>query len=562
MRIALRSALASVLLCLLGTAPALAKDYVADRFDVHVRVLPGNLLEVTETVVFRFDGTFDHVFRELPARRTDGIEIVRASMDGRPFPLGAGRNEADVSGRSKVRVQWRFDPVSDTSHTFGLTYRVRGAVERQEGHDELGWQALPTTHEYPIASSTIAFVFPEALADSGPLDPPSVEWHRVEGDTSVTPAAAEAGPGAPAYRLSAGGIRSNGWVMARFSVPQNSLIIGPPDWQQQELRTRALSMWWLAGAGGIGLVALFVLFGIRQHYDAPPGDLEPAAGTAPPERMETALAGALVSNGHSSNEHAMATLFELAERGVVDIEEQPGRRLGGHTFLVRRHKDAAAPRGHGAVLLDILLDGAPTATLPRDWKRVHRHFKRFEAAVRMQLDSAGLLDRDRAQVRRRTLAFAFALLGLTVLCAAGGALLATRFGPWPLAVPLAVGLASVIGFVLASATSLLSNEGARRGARWRAYRKELKRSTAAEDSSFAANAGRVLPLAMAFGLGAAWSKAMKRHHAPTPEWFRGLSGSDPAAIAALVAVGAPPHGGAGAGAAASGAAGGGASGAG
>ena len=71
---------------------AAAKSYSADRFDATVRVLPDGTLEVTETVVFRFEsGTFREVFREIPVRRTDGIEIVRAEMEGVPLPFG---NEA------------------------------------------------------------------------------------------------------------------------------------------------------------------------------------------------------------------------------------------------------------------------------------------------------------------------------------------------------------------------------------------------------------------------------------------------------------------------------------
>ena len=69
--------------------PAAAKSYSADRFDAVVRVLPDGSLDVTETVVFRFmDGTFKEVFREVPARRTDGVEVVRAEMDGQTMPFG------------------------------------------------------------------------------------------------------------------------------------------------------------------------------------------------------------------------------------------------------------------------------------------------------------------------------------------------------------------------------------------------------------------------------------------------------------------------------------------
>jgi hypothetical protein len=78
-----------VLLVAALVQPAAAKSYSADRLDSIVRVLPGGSLEVTETLVLRFtDGTFREVFRELPDRRTDGVDVIRAEMDGEPLPFG------------------------------------------------------------------------------------------------------------------------------------------------------------------------------------------------------------------------------------------------------------------------------------------------------------------------------------------------------------------------------------------------------------------------------------------------------------------------------------------
>ena len=90
-----------------------------------IRVLPDGTLEVTETVVFRFqDGTFREVFREIPARRTDGIEVVRAEMQGEPLPFGTESGTAEVRQRNgRVRVVWRFRPVENVTRTFVLNYR-------------------------------------------------------------------------------------------------------------------------------------------------------------------------------------------------------------------------------------------------------------------------------------------------------------------------------------------------------------------------------------------------------------------------------------------------------
>ncbi len=84
---------AVVMALLLAGVPvtAAAKEYAAERFDSRIIVLRGGSLEVTETVVFRFyGGAFTQVYSQIPARRTDGIEIIRAAMDGVATPLGEG----------------------------------------------------------------------------------------------------------------------------------------------------------------------------------------------------------------------------------------------------------------------------------------------------------------------------------------------------------------------------------------------------------------------------------------------------------------------------------------
>src|SRR3990170_1234256 len=141
-----------VLLCmafsacfLLPASPAAAKSYSAERFDSIVRVLPDGTLDVTETVVFRFeDGTFREVFREIPVRRTDGIEVVRAEMEGQPLPRGTESGTVEVRRRDgRLRVVWRFRPIEQVTRTFGVNYRVAGAVREDRGADLLVWRATP-----------------------------------------------------------------------------------------------------------------------------------------------------------------------------------------------------------------------------------------------------------------------------------------------------------------------------------------------------------------------------------------------------------------------------------
>ena len=140
--------------------PAAAKSYSADRFDSVVRVMPDGSLDVTETVVFRFiDGTFKEVFREVPVRRTDGVDIVRAEIDGQTMPFGSELGTVSVrQTNGRMRVVWRFRPVEHVTRTFVLNYRVRGVVRHKGEYAEvLVWRTTPDNeHGYRIESRRLA----------------------------------------------------------------------------------------------------------------------------------------------------------------------------------------------------------------------------------------------------------------------------------------------------------------------------------------------------------------------------------------------------------------------
>ncbi len=166
---------------LASPAGAASKDYSADRFDVTIKVQTGGDLRVDETVTFDFaSGPFTHVWRELPASRTDGIDIVQATMDGVVVPVGDGPGHITISGRNRVRVEWHFAPVEASRHTFGLSYVARGVAIPSNAGDEVAWKPLPIEHAYRIASSRIAIESPVAAEDSRILDS-----HKIENPPSI-----------------------------------------------------------------------------------------------------------------------------------------------------------------------------------------------------------------------------------------------------------------------------------------------------------------------------------------------------------------------------------------
>jgi hypothetical protein len=540
-------------------SPAVAKSYSADRFDATVRVLPDGTLDVTETVVFRFEsGTFREVFREIPVRRIDGIEVVRAEMQGEPLPFGTESGTVEVRQRNgRVRVVWRFRPVEEVTRTFVLNYRVTGVVREESGADLLIWRGTPGEHAYSIRSSTLRFELPIApIAEPGVSTRKTGSFEVVRSGNTIEVRAARIG--------------TNGWIDTALRLPAASVLTTPPLWQQQAARIQAQSLNWIAGAATVAAAGFLLLIAWRQGYDRPP-TLEPprSASLEAPDDLSPALGGVVAANGGPTLEHAMAALFALADRGEIEIEEKPRRLFGQRDFQITRRAAHTTIVPYERRVLDLAFGGtsAPgeTATLSQARSRITRGFRKVSADLRQALAAAGLLDQVRIGLRKRYQAFGAVMLVAALIALIPAVIMIDARGPWTLLIPVALLIVGVSGLIFGATVTPLSNEGYRRGHRWRAYRDYLSKVARGREPSAGVAVSNVLPIAIALGLAGAWAKFLKMQRLPAPAWFHALpSGGDNAAFVAFIAHGgASAQGGShGAGAGAGGAAGGGSSGAG
>jgi hypothetical protein len=274
----------------------------------------------------------------------------------------------------------------------------------------------------------------------------------------------------------------------------------------------------------------------------------------------------LAANGRPALEHAMAAVFSLAERGALEIEEEPRSMLGTRNFEVTRRSGGGALLPHEQQILEAMFRDrsgtSQTVTLTKARNRLTRRWRQISKAFEGELASAGLLDDNRRALRRRYVTTAVGCFVLAVLTVIPAILLIERFGPWPLLVPGAVMATGFISLIFGATVTKLSNEGVRRAHLWRDYRKHLRLVASGKQPALGLALGSALPYAVALGLASAWAKFIKTQPHLAPSWFRALPGSsaDSAAFVAFVA-----HGGAGASSGAhggaAGAAGGGASGA-
>jgi len=524
---------AVLIACLFTSAPVFAKTYSAERYDSIVRLLPDGALDVIETVVFRFEsGTFKEVFREIPLRRTDGIEVLEARMQGTTLPFGTEPGTVQVRNRgNRVRVTWRFTPIDGVTREFAVRYRVRGAVRREAAADLLIWRALPGQHDYRIDSSTIDFEMPVPPAADPEVETRRTDPPRVSSDGTR-------------LRLEAGSIRRNGWIETSLRFPPGTIVSSLPAWQEHEAEVAAGASRWIIAASALAGAGLVLLITLRQTYDPPPSDAEGHRESAhqafPPDGLDAVLTGVLVSNGQPTLQHAMATLFLLADRGELEIHERRGA-LRQREFILTRGRGTLPLKGSEQTVLDAAFkgDASPgrTVTLSTARSRLSMRFGRFGRAVTDELAGGGLLDPGRYAVRQRYTRVGIALLVAAGLAAVPAIFLGREHGAWTLLIPAAMVALSVAAFIFASATTPLSNDGVRRAGRWRAYRKHLAAVAQGKEPSPGMPAAAVLPFAVSFGLASSWSKYLKRQGFPVPAWFHAIEPGNPAGFPAFVAAG-------------------------
>ncbi|MBN1401341.1 MAG: DUF2207 domain-containing protein [Anaerolineae bacterium] len=558
---------------LLWASPVLAgKHYSAEVFDVVLDVQEDGALVVTETVRFRFEGgPFTYAFRDLAYTELDEIDRLQASMDGATLPQGTEPGEVEVVAGRPLKVTWHFAPTSDSVHEFVLTYRVQGVIRKEIDADALIWRAIPEEHDYEIERSTITLHHPASIGLVGVPQLSGVASSQESGDGWV--------------RWSAGGIGADDSLVVTARFAPGSLVKVAPAWQarqaeQQQVEAKALRTGLTAGllslAAGLAALAWFV---VRQRRAAEAGDAPLVSESMSADETPPGMAVMLTQTGMP----ALATLFDLAGRGVLRIEEGGKGLFGTRRYSLSRVPTDVPLRPHEEGLLRAVFEersGGQRDSLPLSQvgHRVGSRNKWYREPLKQDLEGAGWYDARRKTARDLLMAVgvvailvggAVAVGGLilAITAAARGAATAATSGAVMAGVGAALFPLGLVGLVAGSALSPLSEAGKQAAATWKGFAADLKniirqREFVGGEELFE----RYLPFAAGFGLGERWAKHFQKHgYSTVPAWFRSL-GADGRDFNAVVVLMASTHnsfssGGGGA-AGAAGASGGGASGAG
>ena len=521
-----------LLASLVMVSPALAaKSYYAEYFDVQIDLQQGGSAIVTETVKFHFSGDpFTFAFREISARETDGLTFLDATLDGVPMSPGTQPGQVEVEEGDPLKVTWHFPPASNTSHEFVVRYQVDGVIRTGNG-DTLLWRAVPEDHEYMIERATITLIYPPEVTT---LAQPTLDWNH---DTSFEE---------NRVILTTSGIGEDQDVILSANFAPNSLTQTAPQWQVKSqqaaaTRARALPAGLLAGiatliVGGLGLFTYLRANGRDLNISS----VVPTA--IPPSNLSPAIIGKLTGQSHT----AMGAIFDLAQRGVLEIREEKGYwGTQNHVLFLKDRSIPLQPFEQG--LLDALIKtGESQVNMNEVGSRLATKNKLFDAPLEQELVQRGWLDPERKQ--KRTF---FLGIGITALLIALGVFLAALLLGLNSSqnvnlaiafavlggISLAVFLLSLVVLIYAGSFSILTPVGEEQSARWKGFAEYLKQVSKGREPAIRPDYfEKYLAYASVFGLGANWAKYFQKlGDVPLPIWFHALDAKN-ANFGAMVAV--------------------------
>ncbi len=507
--------LALALPALLAPRPAAAQErrLSLESFNATLTVEPSGLLDVLEELQFRFDGSWNGVFRTIPVRYDMGSEIHRVRLDVVDVRGGDGselRYETSRQGAYRKVKIW-VPGASDATRTVVLHYRVRDALRFFENHDELYWNVTGNEWDFPVGRASARVVLPDGATGRRATAYTGTYGARGE-DASVT----EIEEGYYFQTTNPLEFREGLTVVVGWDPG----LVHRPSALERALRAGVFLL----------IFPLISLVGMWRLWSARGRDPErrPVAPRyEPPGGMTPAEVGTLVDNSPDMRDFT-ATIVDLAVRGYLRIEEEERSGLvkifSRQEYTFHRLKEAGPElKPHETALLDALFSGGIRSVVSTS-ELEHEFYKEIpglkHAVFRLLLESGDYRNRPDKVLQTwlvvGVLACILATVGLVVVASARGYDM-----PFALAGGIGFGLPVLIFGVLMPARTV---SGTRRLEEILGFEEFLDRVESDRFRRMIKGPEQFeafLPYAMALSVEERWARAFEDLYTEPPTWYTG-----------------------------------------
>ena len=302
----------------LGATSRAAEEILS--FDSKVVVQPDGVLDVTETITVRAEGTEIRrgIYRDFPLTfegddgqiRRVSFDIVSVQRDGVPEPYHTNANSQGI----RIYMGDANTFLRPGTYTYQLRYTTGRQIRFLAEHTELFWNVTGNDWSFPILSATARITLPDERAP--------VRW------TAYT------GPYGALGQDYVGEILGNNALQVTTTAvlpPRQGLsvvvqipdgLVAPPS------GTQALGYWFddnrrivIAGLGFLGVLIFYVVAWRAVGRDPPRGTIIPLYH--PPEGISPALAGYIDNWGWSAGgwRNFTAATLSLATKGLIVFDD-------------------------------------------------------------------------------------------------------------------------------------------------------------------------------------------------------------------------------------------------
>ncbi|BCX02567.1 MAG: hypothetical protein KatS3mg053_0505 [Candidatus Roseilinea sp.] len=522
LRLALLSALAGLLAVAVVLTPAVVhaetKSLVWTRLDTEIEVQPNGDLKITETNVIDFtSGTFSWGFRDIELSRVTDVRDIVVTESGQPL-----ETEIVYTDDNKLRIKYYFlRPARDEQRTFVLNYTVVGATRYYDAGDQVFWAAVyPERNGFAVQNARAVVRLPAGATAT------NAEVYGVRADVKGL---GESVVVAEALQP----IPSGDQMEIRVQFPHGIITGGPPPWQRayderrrfEETEKPRYDFFTLLAAlliffGGPALAAVLYYtrgrdpnVGLIAQYLTEPPDVPPG------------VAGTLIDET-ADMQDVVATLVDLARRGVLTMKEKPVEALGGAltvtdwTFAPGENFGKVGLRPFEQKLVDALQLNQGERVLSSFRNNFYARLPELQNALYDELVRAGYYNHAPNATRStyQSLAMIIGVIAALAFCASIALL--SELTDYAICLPIALGVTAAAFFLIARNMPARTRKGAdmrMRAEAFKRYLQNIEKYTDVKESKDLFE--KYLPYAVAFGLEHSWTKKFAAVDAPMPPWY-------------------------------------------
>lgn len=501
--------------------PARARQLTIQNFDVQITVQPDSTIEVTETLIVKFEGVWHGIYRTIPVeyRGSLGLNYTlflepESVMDGNGNPL---KYEVSKHGQYKQFKIYVSD-AEDATRTIVIGYKALDALRFFPDHDELYWNVTGNETDAPVENATA----------------------RIELPAGVTGLHAEAFTGGYGQRGQEADVKVSGNVVEiQMQRPLSyheglTAVVGWDKGFVHPPSAAAKVILFLRSNWPFALPILAFVFMAWFWYanGRDPRRNPIAVQYEPPDKLTPGEAGTLVDNEVAMRD-ITATIVDLAVRGYLRIEQQEMSQALGlvhhRNFIFHRTK---APsewtdlKPHEQELLSALFDeGTDNEVSLAD---LQNHFYVHLPAIRNRMFDGLMASKF---YKRRPDRMHQGYIGVGIALAFGSFFVAT-----PVSQALGIAWLTVLLSGLLTA-AIVGGFGYFMSARTVAGERELEKVLGFEDFLGRVEKDQIeriektpemfekyLPYAMALHVEKKWASAFQDIYRQPPQWYSGPYG--------------------------------------